>query len=655
MNVRATLTTLRDLYRRVDELGLDAGERSIIRALLSKEIGRCERRLAKMLAKLADEAEAEEGEAPGPIIDAECSVVGAQEDDDGDPGHTGHIGDDGCVARDGSAAGSQGPAASTPAEPESKGQGHGRNGAGAYANAKHCLHALLAGVIGAVCEACGVGRMSRYREKLIVVIKGQPLFDAAVHHFEQVRCRLCGAIVTAEGVAALTAGGIGSSYITYDWSACALLLVMHYFAGLPYKRIESLHAGWGVPMPDANQWTIANASADLLFPLYKALERHGIQNALALRIDDTGSMIIEVRQKIRAEIAALERLGESTTKVRTGINATGVYLETDQGKVLLFLTGRHHASEIIDQLLLFRRGAQNKEKLVKVSDAASKNFTHAHGDELEEAVCNAHAFLKFRAIKDQHPEAYGLAGEVYKKVFANDDEAKAKGLNPQERMLHHRAHSLPQMKRLKKMCREKLEGKLVEPNSPLWEPITFIINQWDRLTRFCEVPGVPLDTNVVEQMLIIPVRYLAGSFNYKTQNGADVGDRHMSLIATANANGVEPVAYLTECLENHEDLARRPEYYLPWVYRARLEALDESKRRSGPSNPHSTAQPVQHPLRPGAHRAHPPGTIEPAAGPPSSAEREEAEAEPGRTRRYATFLHSAGKAQDEGSPPQIRT
>jgi hypothetical protein len=76
---------------------------------------------------------------------------------------------------------------------------------------------------------------------------------------------------------------------------------------------------------------------------------------------------------------------------------------------------------------------------------------------------------------------------------------------------------------------------------------------------------------VVEQTLIIPVRYLAGSFAYKTQNGADVGDRHMSFVATANANGVEPVAYLTECLQNHRDLAQRPDHYLPWVYKRRIE------------------------------------------------------------------------------------
>ncbi len=43
----------------------------------------------------------------------------------------------------------------------------------------------------------------------------------------------------------------------------------------------------------------------------------------------------------------------------------------------------------------------------------------------------------------------------------------------------------------------------------------------------------------------------------------------MSLIATAQANGVEPVAYLTSCLRNHEELARRPTDYLPWVWRDR--------------------------------------------------------------------------------------
>ena len=111
-------------------------------------------------------------------------------------------------------------------------------------------------------------------------------------------------------------------------------------------------------------------------------------------------MIIDTRRQIQQEIHALELLGESTRQVRTGINATGIYIETDAAKVVLFFTGRHHAGEIVDRLLEHRRRA---DKLITVTDAASKNFSHGHADELEQAVCHAHCYMKFRAVKNQFP------------------------------------------------------------------------------------------------------------------------------------------------------------------------------------------------------------------------------------------------------------
>jgi hypothetical protein len=377
-----------------------------------------------------------------------------------------------------------------------------------------------------------------------------------------------------------------------------MLMVMHYCSGAPFKRLESLHQGWGVPLPDANQWEVVNAGDDLLLPLYRALERHAIQQATNFRIDDTGSMVITLRRQINAEIEALRRLGESTKDVRTGINATGSYWETPDGPVILFYTGLHHAGEIVDQLL--RHRLLSSPKLVKCTDGASKNFDHGQADKLVESTCNAHALLKFRDIRDKYPAEYAEAGRVYKQVFDNDDKAKALGLLPIDRMLYHRRHSKPLMQQLKAMCEEKIKSKRVEPSSPLWEPLTFIVNQWDRLTRFCEAPGVPLDSNLVEQALIIPVRYLAGSFNYQSEDGATVGDHVMSLVATARANGVEPVAYLTECLRCHEDLARRPEYYLPWVYRERMKEGDSPPAREPPGEPAVREQnplPVQPALR----------------------------------------------------------
>jgi transposase len=574
--ITITLDELRQLRHRIDDQELESNDWTVVEALISSVIARKEAQQRRMLAKIAAQ-EAQKAQSSDAKVDAGTPAPGGESSDEG------AYSADAEGTNPGSSDGpSTGPADGVDdmehdSEVKDKPTGHGRNGADAFVNAQHFNHELEPGIIGQLCEDCGPGRgrgrISRYREKVIVHIVGQPMFAAQVHHHEQGRCRMCGRIIRATGPAEVLEG-VGSSYITYGWSACAMLIVMHYFAGAPFLRLESLHQGWGIPLPDANQWEMVDACAEHLGPLHKALEQHGIQNALNLRIDDTGSMVISLRQQIQAEIAVLERLGESTKDIRTGINATGVYLETTEGVVLLFYTGRHHAGEIIDQLLQHRQ--RSKPKLAKVTDGASKNFDHAQKDKLVEATCNAHAFLKFRAIKDSYPAEYEVAGEVYKKVFDNDDAAKARGLTPMQRMHYHREHSKPEMEKLKAMCQDKIKSKVVEPSSLLWEPLTFIINQWSRLTQFYEEPGIPLDTNLVEQQLVIPVRYLAGSFNYQTKSGAEVGDLHMSLVATARANGVEPVAYLTDCLRNHEDLAQRPEYYLPWVYRQRIKERDKN-------------------------------------------------------------------------------
>jgi hypothetical protein len=193
--IRTTLSGLRNLRRRIDQLALEVEDWPVVGALVSKDIARAERRLAKMLEKLA-KAQESEGKGTGANIDADDhTVTDANEDEeDGDAGPT-RAGEDEGAARGDSSSNSSESSASTArgdsssnssessessisAEPETKPKGHGRNGAGAYVNAKHYFHALLIGIIGGLCEACGVGHISRHREKLIVVVKGQPLFDA---------------------------------------------------------------------------------------------------------------------------------------------------------------------------------------------------------------------------------------------------------------------------------------------------------------------------------------------------------------------------------------------------------------------------------------------------------------------------------------------
>ena len=94
---------------------------------------------------------------------------------------------------------------------------------------------------------------------------GQPLFAAELHHLEQARCRNCGELSGPMHPPNLLEG-VGTSYIVYDWSACAMLVVMHYFAAAPFKRLESLHEGWGIPLADANLWRVVDETDDILAP-----------------------------------------------------------------------------------------------------------------------------------------------------------------------------------------------------------------------------------------------------------------------------------------------------------------------------------------------------------------------------------------------------
>jgi hypothetical protein len=545
---------LKDIYKLGERLAaknLAATDWSVLSALVTAFAERVEVRLARAIAKaMAAQAAAEAASAQGTdgVIDVDHCDNSDQAEGEAGEGGTG--------------AGGR--------SPNPKPRNHGRNGAGAYTAAKHIYHALLAGIIGALCKACKAGPMSAYREKITIRIVGQPLLGAEQHHFEQARCRLCGHIERALSPDEIREG-IGSNYVTYHWSACAMLGVMHYVAAMPFKRLETLQSSWGIPLADANQWNIVDQSDGLLAPLFKALEKYAIQNADSLRIDDTGSKVLDLQRQINAEIEALRKEGQSINKVRTGVNATGVYVEAPEGSITLYYTGRHHAGEILGSLLDRRRKATD-EPLIKVTDAASKNFSSEGSGDTVDAACNAHALMSFRDIKDKYPEEYAIVGAAYKAIFDYDDQAKASGMTPVQRMVFHRENSLPLMQNILDMCTTNVRDRLVEPNSKLWRPLNFIINQWPRLTKFCQVPGVPLDTNLVEQKLIVPVRYLAASFNYRTTNGAEVGDRFMSLVITACDNDVAPVAYLTHCLENHVDLAKRPDYYLPWAYRDRLDS-----------------------------------------------------------------------------------
>jgi len=446
--------------------------------------------------------------------------------------------------------------------------GHGRNGKNSYLNSDHFQHQFEPNAVNEECPCCHKKTLKKYHSRIILRIEGTPMFQAEQHLTEQMRCAECQPICIPKG--------FGKSTVT-SYSAAALLAVLHYSKAIPFKRLETLQQGWGIPFPDSTQDEIMRDAADCLSSLDKALEEHAIKKATDVLADDGSANVVELHRKIKQELKEAKANGLSEKKVRTGINTTSIRIETPDGVILRFYTSRRHTGEVLRDLFGERDPSLAKIRLT--TDAASKNFSADALTLFIHSVCNAHGYLKAKEVSEHFPEFYAIVGEAYKNIFDNDAYTKTQGMDPQQRLKYHQQYSTAWMNKIKNLCNHYLEKGLVEPSSKLWEPIHFFINQWEKLSQYLLIPGIALDTNFVEQQVNTPMRYFLASFSFLTIAGAKTGDLFMSIIETAIKNGLEPVSYLHYCFLNHKDFKLHPEKYFPWNCKTEVKALESAFTR----------------------------------------------------------------------------
>jgi len=147
-------------------------------------------------------------------------------------------------------------------------------------------------------------------------------------------------------------------------------------------------------------------------------------------------------------------------------------------------------------------------------------------------------------------------------------------MDPSARLDYHQEHSGPVMTALREWIDQQFRDRLVEPNSRLGKAFQYVKNHWSGLTRFLEVPGVPLDNNVAERELKPSQRHRKNSLFFLTQAGADIGDLLMSQIRTCVVNHIDPVHYLTAIGTHAAEARASPDAWLPWTYKTTLEALN---------------------------------------------------------------------------------
>jgi transposase len=441
------------------------------------------------------------------------------------------------------------PKPAAPADGEDS-AGHGRNGATAFAGADKVTipHATLQS--GNACPECGEGKVYRQKEAATLIrIVGQAPLKATIFEMERLRCNACGQVFTAAEPA--TAGPD-----KYDATAVAMIALLKYGTGVPFKRLERLEGQLAIPLPAATQWDLMAAAAKLLQPVLQELIRQAAQGRV-LHNDDTSMRIL--------------RLAREPGDQRTGIFTSGIVSLTGAWRIALFFTGPKHAGENIAEVL--KRRAHELPAPIQMCDALSRNIPKLTEVKVLVANCLAHGRRQIVEVAENFPQECRHILETLGNVYRNDALARERNLSPEERLHFHQERSGPAMKELQQWMKAQLAEHRIEPNSGLGKAISYLLNHWTKLTLFLSQPGSPIDNNIVERALKKAILNRRNALFYKTLNGAHTGDLFMSLIHSCELNGANPFDYLTELQRHAAELSAHPAAWMPWSYRETLARL----------------------------------------------------------------------------------
>ena len=447
-----------------------------------------------------------------------------------------------------------------PAESKQPRKGHGRNGAADYPGAERVFVPHESLQPGDACPACPSGTTYEVGTPGVLIrFLGRSPIQATIYELQKLRCHLCGQVFTAQPPA-----DVGPE--KYDATVGSMIGMLKYGLGMPFNRMEGFQENVEVPLPASTQWEIVAEAADKYRPAHEELIRQAAQGEVVYN-DDTTVKILE-RMGARAQQQALDEAarepsGTPQSPARTGLFTSGVVATCAGRHIALFFSGNQHAGENLRDVL--RKRAADLPPPIQMCDALSRN----RPPELQTilANCLAHGRRQFVEVNERFPEPCRYVLEAIEVIYRNDATGRERQMTAEERLRFHQAESGPTMDRLKEWLMRQIDERLVEPQSALGAAIQYLRKHWEKLTLFLRVAGAPLDNNLCERALKKAILHRKNALFYKTQNGANVGDLHMSLIHTCELCGANPFDYLTELQRHAEEVAAAPERWLPWNYR----------------------------------------------------------------------------------------
>ncbi len=365
------------------------------------------------------------------------------------------------------------------------------------------------------CPECGNEKLHAWVPKESTVFEYVPArFIAHRHVRETLSCRCGQHVVTAEAPLKWVEKS------QYAPSFVAHLVTAKCADSIPLYRLEKEYQRIGVPVSRSTMTDLFHRCAELLAPLAARLVAL-VREADIVRADETS-------KKVMAE-----------GHCRTG------FIWTFRARVpeplITYVFSPDRSGETPKKVLGGSRGSL-------VIDGYTGYNTVIDVDGRTRVGCNAHSRRYFFDALPTAPDEARKAMDFILALYRVEHEALELGIvGTAEHLALRKAKSAPVRDAFKNWLEQM---KLVQlPKSPLGEAIRYTLNQWQHLGRFLDDARIPLDNNESEAALR---RVALGRKNFLFVGSNAAGENLAglySLVATCEANDINPLEYLTDVLE----------------------------------------------------------------------------------------------------------
>lgn len=304
-------------------------------------------------------------------------------------------------------------------------------------------------------------------------------------------------------------------------SLLSQILISKYVDHLPLDRQTKIFSRQGIHLSRKTMSDWMGKSFEVLKPLIECLHSKVLESK-RLNCDET---TFKVQRKLTS---------------KKGLKTTYLWSYIGDEKWVLFdwQEGRSQSGPL--GILEKFKGATIQSDGYNVYDVVAKKL------KLKQLGCWAHARRKFLDAYEAGFQQAKPIVELIAKLYIIEKFAKEQELQPSEIEDLREAEARPILNDIRTEINQIIESGT--PVRKLGDAITYLNNQWDKLTEYCNDGAFLIDNNIVERS-IRPATL--GRKNYLfagSENGAKWIAGFYSLIETCKLHGIEPGRYLTEVL-----------------------------------------------------------------------------------------------------------